>query len=86
MSLAAVLPFPRAARVHADLGIDETLRRVRVAARVAGCGAALIAKAEGYARGLLKAGHRPHAVIEAATSFAKQQLSIERGPTQDGAA
>jgi hypothetical protein len=70
--MSAILNFPRAQRVVADLSPDALLRRCRLAARVAGCNSVHIATVEHAAKIQLKAGGKPVSILTQARSLAKQ--------------
>ena len=69
---ATILPFSRARAALRDANRDATLRRVRFAARHAGCDGQDVITVESYGAALLDNGHTPDAVVQAARSFAAQ--------------
>lgn len=80
---AQILPFDRARVLHRGLNLDEARRRVRMAARAAGCTVDEVEDAQRYAVRLwLHGALDPHFVIERATAFAKDMVAQRNGEAQ----
>jgi hypothetical protein len=79
---AQVLSFNRARVLHRGLTLDEVRRRVRMAARAAGCDTDEVELAQRYAVRLwCDNALDPHFIIERATDFARRLVaSRAEGP------
>jgi hypothetical protein len=73
---AQILPFDRAKVLHAELNLDESLRRVRMAARAAGCTTYEVEQVQRYAVRLwCDAALDGAFVVEKARDFAAQLVA-----------